>query len=282
MRRSRLLITALLALGLVAPSSAQIMLLGVGGAAAAGACPGCDFSTNLIAWWDFNEASGNLLDAHNVSCGGGGCDLTETSGVIDTSATAIQGTSRDFEATAVTAQFQRNDEADISTGDIDFTWAGWVRAETLAANPIIAHKGWLGTPDADSEWLLYYNTSTNRLNFSKRVAATVTVVGNNAGALSTATWYFIAAWHDATNDSMGIRAFGSASSTADTQASSTGLNDGTRLFQVGALSASGSYWDGLMDESAFWKRVLSSDELTYLYNSGAGRTYAEAIACTGC
>lgn len=55
-------------------------------------------------------------------------------------------------------------------------------------------------------------------------------------------------------------------------AHSTGVRDGTNNLQFGRLST-GNYFDGILDEVAIWKRVLTPEERTYLYNNGTGRTY---------
>jgi hypothetical protein len=47
---------------------------------------------------------------------------------------------------------------------------------------------------------------------------------------------------------------------------------------LGALTATSSFLNGSMDEVTYHKRVLTADERTWLYNSGAGRTYSEADA----
>jgi hypothetical protein len=51
-----------------------------------------------------------------------------------------------------------------------------------------------------------------------------------------------------------------------------------RAFQVGKPGSVADYADGKIDEITFHKRVLTADERTWLYNSGAGRTYSEADA----
>jgi hypothetical protein len=48
--------------------------------------------------------------------------------------------------------------------------------------------------------------------------------------------------------------------------------------RIGAFAYAGIYTNGSIDEVGFWKRVLTADERTWLYNSGAGRTYSEADA----
>jgi len=47
---------------------------------------------------------------------------------------------------------------------------------------------------------------------------------------------------------------------------------------VGAQNTSETFFfDGLIEEVAFYKRVLTAAERTWLYNSGAGRAYAEVL-----
>ena len=41
---------------------------------------------------------------------------------------------------------------------------------------------------------------------------------------------------------------------------------------------SGDYFDGLIDEAFFYKRILTPDEIDWLYNNGQGRSYAELDA----
>ena len=36
--------------------------------------------------------------------------------------------------------------------------------------------------------------------------------------------------------------------------------------------------DGRLDQVGVWKRVLTADERTWLYNSGNGRSYTEIVA----
>lgn len=98
-----------------------------------------------------------------------------------------------------------------------------------------------------------------------------TVTANTFGAISAATWYFVVAWHDSVSNQIGI----SVNGTADTAAHSAGVFDGTGPFAIGArVNATSDYWDGLIDEFGFWRRVLSGAEITELYNAGAGRDYA--------
>jgi len=218
---------------------------------------------NLISHWNLDEASGNALDAH------GGNTLTETGGTI-ASTTGKVGNARDFEA-GDTEYFEIADNTDLSTGDIDFTIAAWVKFETLGNYAIISK--WTPTGNQREYELGYTAGGTNRFRFqvSTNGSTTVTLSASTFGAPSTGVWYFLTAWHDATNNQLGIAV---NAGTPDTVSHTTGVFNGTSAFAMGARpSAVGDYWDGLIDEVGFWKRVLTSDERTALYNGGAGLAY---------
>lgn len=220
---------------------------------------------NLISVWEMDEASGNALDSH------GSNTLTETSGTIGAATGKING-ARDFEATGDTEYFEIADNADVSVGDTDWTISVWVYGETLASNPVIASKGWSATPGANSEFALFYSTSNSRFRFDARGSTTTTTVNaTNHGAASAGNWYHVVAWHDSVNNVIGISI---NAGTENTTAKTDGVNDGTASFVVGSSPSQSFYWDGLIDQVAIWRRVLTSDERTSLYNSGDGLAYS--------
>lgn len=228
-------------------------------------------SDNLIAYYSLDEASGNAIDAH------GSNDLTETGGTI-ASTTGKVGNCRDFEADD-TEQFELADNAALSTGDIDFTIACWVKVEAGSGTvfPVAVSKH--SATAAQREYLLYFDTTANRFALAVYVSTSqIDVVANNFGAVSQDTWYHLVAWHDSVNDLIGISV---NAGTADTTLHSGGVNDGNAAFQIGAASAASLHWDGLIDEVGFWKRKLTAEEITWLYNGGAGRSYADIVAGMG-
>lgn len=219
---------------------------------------------NLISVWEMDEASGDAVDSH------GSNTLTETSGTIAATTGKING-ARDFEATGDSEYFEIADNADVSIGDTDWTISAWVYGETLASNPVIASKGWSNTPDANSEFVIYYSTSASRFRVDFRGSSTTNVNATNHGAASAGNWYHVVAWHDSVNNIIGIAV---NAGTANTFSKTDGVNDGTASFVVGSSPSQSLYWDGLIDQVAIWRRVLTSDERTSLYNSGNGLAYS--------
>lgn len=209
-----------------------------------------------------DEASGNALDAH------GSNGLTDNNTVG--SATGKINNARDFEADNA-EYFSRADNADLSTGDIDFTIACWINFESKGATRPIVQKA-SGT---EVEYALWYSTADDRIRFWVSADGTDwhgTLSDSNLGSPSTATWYFVIAWHDASANTINLKINnGTTSSTSY----SSGVFNGGAPFNIGFNGSGGSpaYFDGLIDEVGFWKRVLTSDEMTSLYNSGNGLAY---------
>src|SRR3990167_7395409 len=84
-------------------------------------------TTGLISWWSLDEASGQRNDSH------GSNHLTDNNTVL--SAAGKVGNAADFEKS--NSEFLSiADNPNLSTGDIDFTIAIWVKPET-ASFPIL-------------------------------------------------------------------------------------------------------------------------------------------------
>lgn len=202
----------------------------------------------LVSSWELDEASGNAIDSH------GSYDLTETSGTIG--ANAGPPAARDFEA-ADTAWFEIADNADLGPGDTSFVISCEFVPETLDNFDALIHK--------EGEYSLRVNTGNDKILF---------VMGSDVATwdtpLVTGTRYHVIAWHDATNDLIGITVNNGSPVTV---AHAGGAAATANAFRVGS---DGSFaCDGLMRRVRFWKgRTLTTDERTQLYNSGDGLDYA--------
>lgn len=226
--------------------------------------PGAPVTGSLVAYWKLDEASGTRLDSLN-GCGGSGCDLSDNNTV--TSATGKVGTAAEFTA-ANSEYLSHADHADLSTGNINFTIAGWVYLTNNSANRMIVSK-WGGS----NEYELGYFSSSNRFGFQVEGPGPSGggVLANNLGAPSLNTWYFVLAWHDATNDLIGIQV---NHGTPNTTGFSAGVNDTSTAFAIGRRgNDNGGYLNGRIDEVGFWKRLLTDDEKDCLWNDGDGNTY---------
>jgi hypothetical protein len=208
---------------------------------------------NLVSYWKLDEASGDALDAHGAN------DLTDNNTVG--SATGKINNGRDFEKDSA-EYFSIADNADLSTGDIDFTGCLWVKFEsTPTANQYLMIKG--------NEYNLLYENSGSQNRLSLYVANFALRIGTFAPTLDT--WHFIVFWHDAAGNTLNIQVDNGTPESSAT--GGTAPSDDTGVFQLGAVSGGTETFDGVMDEVGFWKRVLTADERTELYNSGNGLSY---------
>lgn len=218
---------------------------------------------NLISYWKLDEVSGNALDAF------GSNTLTDTN-TVGAGTGKING-ARDFEETS-SQYFRKASNASLQTGDIDFTFTFWVNFESLTLIRRLVSK--FGNSAAVNEHAVSYDNVSNRFQFAlqENGGAVKSVTANNFGAPSTATWYFVAAWYDHTNDTLNISV---NNGTADQTTSVGGPAATAAGFNLGCLftavdTAAIQFHDGLLDEVSFWKRLLDASEMTRLYNSGSG------------
>lgn len=215
---------------------------------------------NLVAFWELGEASGNALDSVGSNA------LTDNNTVGSATGVGGTGTCRDFNA-ASNEYFSHADNATLSTGDIDFTLAGW-----LYINSTGTTRGTLAKWDSagpDLEFQIYYDLFGS-VYFQVRDAANSTSPSvHTTATLSATTWYHVVAWHDSVANQLGITL---NAGTADTQSHSGGVRDSTAGFNLG--NSDFTAWHGRLQGWGLWKRVLTSGERTTLYNGGAYLPYS--------
>lgn len=224
--------------------------------------PAYSLSTSLIAYWRLEEASGTRDDELN-GCGGSGCDLTDNNTV--TQAAGIVGNAGQFTA-ANSEYLSYTDHADLSTGDVDYSFAVWFRLDSTGVRRTLIAK------DAGGSTREYFVeiTSGNNPRFAAFSGSSSICDKSMTDTVSANTWYLLIVYHDSVNNVCGLSL---NNGTPQTGASSAGPADTTAAFQMGYNTSASSYMNGRIDAVGFWKKVLSSTERGYLYNSGAGCEY---------
>ena len=225
--------------------------------------PPATLSDGLVSYWDLEEASGTRVDSHGSNDLTDNNTVTQTDGKVDN---AGQFTLANSE------KLSHADNASLSTGDVDWTVARWAYADSLSGETMISGKAGAN----DREWILRYYDVTDRFQFF--LANTDLLSANNLGSPTTNTWYFIVLWHDAANDKIYLQVNNGA---ADSMSTTVAGLDSTADFTIGYAEGNSSYWDGRVDEVGFWKRVLTTEERTALYNVGGGASYPFTGATPG-
>lgn len=216
---------------------------------------GDSLRSSAIAYWAMDETDGTRLDAT-----GNGYNLSEvfTTTTIPhvPGVSGISGNAAKIQDSTIDAPFleKTNINVDVSDG---WTLAGWVYFPQFDQDagtwfeinivPLITlHVGIANTGEPD---IIIYGTSTD-----------------NQVIVSPNTWHFFAMWQDGIT--FYLRVDDSVISSVYADIMSTTL---TRM-DIGALSYMGDNDYILYDELGLYNQVLSSNELDYLYNAGAGRT----------
>jgi len=219
---------------------------------------------NLTCFWSLEETSGNRADSH------GSMTLTDNNTV--TSNTGKVGTAAEF-ALATNEYLSHADHDDLEPGDADFTLTCWVYLTTgVGTYPTFISKA--AHPN-DYGYEIFYVDNEVKIWISPDGTGAALVTAAYAQVMSLNTWYFVCAQYDAGANQVSIAVNNGTPATAS---ETGGVFNGTGVFHIGTRmsgSDSNARMNGRIDQVGFWKRKITADEITWLYNSGNGRTYAE-------
>lgn len=235
------------------------------------AASGTALLTDLVAYWTLDELSDGSVEVNRLDSSGNGNTLTDRN--TTASATGIKTRACDFES-ANSEYLDCASNGYLQMGDIDFTIALWANRESTGTQYFISKGNSTSSP---ANWAYFsYVDSAGKLYFFVSDGSTYGSV-NKAVFASVAIWYFVVLYHDAANDTVGIVVNAGTPTTATWAG---GCADGSTKHQKIAsrpdnLGAYNAGFDGMFDEIGIWKRILTSDEITWLYNAGAGRTITE-------
>ena len=219
--------------------------------------------------WKLDEASGTRNDSFGSNHLSDMNSVGSATGKIGNAAQFVVATSRHLSIV---------DNANLSTGDIDFTILGWIKFDTINASyQQIFGKDEYTTPTR--EYWVEYDPTLGRITFNVSPDGTIAnqrqVVESSLGTPVTGVWYFIVAWHDSVANTLNIQI---NDMTPTSYSYSGGVYNGTARFNIAAHYDNSSQVSigtflGVIDEVALLKRILSAGERTQLYNLGNGWEY---------
>lgn len=223
---------------------------------------------SLISFWELEEdAAATRDDSH------GSNDLSPTA---DPPAVAGKvGNANDFEYHSA-HRLTCTSNASLQLGDIDFSFCLWFTVEVLEETE---HSLFAKADGTD----LAYRLAMSNAGILKWTIAASAGLGNlDEGTWGSAlamdgSWHFAIVWYDAAAD-LGWIQVNNGTPVSFAHAGGAYVETGPFAIAPPPAFAFAHPWDGKIDQFGFWKRVLTSDERTWLYNSENGRSYAEVLA----
>ena len=220
---------------------------------------------NLVALWEFREASGTAVADLSAL----GKTLTLTNGP-----TRVTGPTVPMEVLPAVDFDGTNDYGtsnagaklrDGSTNDLSF--AAWLNIDTAGRNDFIC---WKNTVSVDNEITFYTNASSKlEVFFEINTAGGIVATGNTA--LSTATWYHVAAtklvgawtiYLNGVSDGTGTQ--DRTLATHDSDVLWVGSNHNVAFSPTASQNL-----DGKLAQVGIWNRALTAAEVRILSNTGA-------------
>jgi hypothetical protein len=231
-------------------------------------------STNLIAYYNL---SGNTNDILGLSPSGTPTTIDYVQGKVTNLAARFDNPNLDKIVIADSNNMSFTD----GVNDIPFSVSAWVYATNFSAS-----GNWIiNKRDVNltlNEW--QFTFQANLLNIVKLNPSTALAQGvvTTGFTFSLNTWYFVTATDDGSKTNVGMKLYVNGvqqGTTLNNAGVYTGMTNTTCPTIIGtlgttAVNSAPTSHQGYISDIGIWKnKVLSQDEITYLYNNGNGRTY---------
>jgi hypothetical protein len=210
--------------------------------------PQSPFLTNLAAYYKLDEASGNAVD--NVS-GNNGTVAGATYYVTGKIGTAYQF--------AGTGGITLPNNSITTFGTSDFSINMWVYLTSVDGTNGALIGG------QSNAFALVIQGADKSLRVQK---VNVAAGGQSSTPLTLNTWQMITVTSNGTTGSVNYYINGVSAGSSTFSQSYTGASN-----YIGTSTGTVTSPTGKIDEVGYWKKVLSSTDITTLYNSGSGKTY---------
>jgi len=222
----------------------------------------------LVSWWSMSESSGTRYDSKGFN------NLTSINGVGSWGSGKPTPSARFIPASSQYLTISDNNSLSIGTFNGSpkaFTIAFWTYLASVPTASRFITK-WIDG-GSDREYQIVHN-SGSVVFYTNDGTSNHSLSATTFGALSNGPWYHIVATYDPSTGVANIY----INTVNDTTNWGTGIQNtlSTAPFSIGYGQGAPVTFDGLIDEVSLWTdRVLTSTEISWLYNSGAGRAFSE-------
>lgn len=224
---------------------------------------GQKLSNGVISYWKFDESSGNAADSVASNTLTNNNTATFTTGKISNSTSLVRASNQKFTITNAS-------QSGLSiTGSMSAqAWVKIGTAPTAGQNYTI-----LGKADATfaNAYAFVYTNSAGTFVLRSLLGNGVLVETSKTQTLTAGTWYHLVFVYTASTGI--VETFVNGSSLGTNTGYSTAIGTNTDSFIIGNDVNGSANYDGMIDEVGIWNRILSSTEVTNLYNSGSGLGY---------
>jgi len=209
-----------------------------------------DLNTNLISYYKLDEVSGTVIDS-----------VSRANGTNYGSTTNLEGKINKAYSFATNDYVQFSDTG-LPTGTDDSTVCAWFNTTASGYDGIVTWGSYTGVGNMRAMIL----TNDNKLSMSNYGEDCKSTTNVNTGS-----WFFGC----------------TTVSGSDVQTYVNGVNENNCSLTIGLVSSGNlrigssiagtpsEFWKGYIDEVGIWERVLTTTEITQLYNSGTGITYGD-------
>lgn len=228
--------------------------------------------TNLVSYWNLDEASGTREDSHGAN------DLTDNNTVL--AATGIINDGADFERT--NTEYLSIADGSQTGLDLtnDFTFALWAKFESVPASG--EEQGFIDkygdSNNRPYRFQIDNSGGTQRIRLLTTVSAGGSAVisawlaGTDYTTLSTGVFYHIVVSKRGATAELFIDGISCGVKTA-----AASQFDGNATFYIGT-EAGVETADAVFDEIPLYSRALHYGDVLDLYNAGSGITYAGGVS----
>lgn len=221
--------------------------------------PASSLLTGLVAYWKFEEASGNA----RADWTGRGNTLAEDGGAVART-TGVKS----FATVLASGFLSRANTADVQLGNFDFTLAAWFQmaSDHVARTCIFMGKFLFG----GERGYRFQCVDDGTIRFIACANGTDYTEHNSDATYSNTAWNLAVVRYNATTDALRVYLNGVEKSFvwADGIFATPSIK-----FCVGAdTDGAGNQSNHTQDESAIWTRYLTDQEVAAFYNGGLGTT----------